>query len=144
MKSKTLLLLAGLALATTAQARDDRLKMPLADALATPAAKEKVDSNIKLFFGDAKHPAPTQTLGTFTSNKKTNFFNKSDKEGCEWVFLSAAISLQDRAKLEGGNAVVDIKSVYKNQELVSATEYDCGAGSVMGGVALRGTVVKLP
>lgn len=144
MKSKALLLLAGLVLAATAQARDDRLKMPVADALATPAAQEKLDSNIKLFFGDAKYAKPVQTMGTFTSNKKTNFFNKSDKEGCEWVFLGAAISLQDRAKLEGGNAVVDIKSVYKNQELVSATEYDCGAGSVMGGVALRGTVVKLP
>ena len=131
-------------LATAAQARDDRLKMPIADALNTPAAQEKLDPNIKLFFGNAKHPAPKQTLGTFTSNKKTNFFNKSDKEGCEWVFLGAAISLQDRAKREGGNAVINIHSVYKNEETHSTTDYDCGAGSVMGGVALRGTVVKLP
>lgn len=118
--------------------------MPLADALNSPNAQQKLDPNIKLFFGDAKAPAPKQTLGTFTANKKTNFFNKSDKEGCEWVFLGAAISLQERAKQEGGNAVVDIKSVYRNQEMSSATEYDCGAGAVMGGVALRGTVVKLP
>lgn len=144
MKTKAILLLAGLALAATAEARDDRLKMPLDAAMNSATAKSKLDPNIKLFFGDAKHAKPVQTLGTFTANKKTNFFNKSDQEGCEWVFLSAAISLQERAKQEGGNAVVDIKSVYKNQELTSATEYDCGAGSVMGGVALRGTVVKLP
>lgn len=127
-----------------AQARDERLKMPIVDAMNSPAAKQKLDSDIKLFFGDAKHPKPKQTLGVFTSNKKTNFFNKTDKEGCEWVFLGAAIALQDRAKREGGNAVVGIHSVYKNAENRSLTEYDCGAGSVMGGVALRGTVVTLP
>lgn len=118
--------------------------MPLADALATPGAQQKLDANIKLFFGDAKHPAAKQTLGTYTANKKTNFFNKTDKEGCEWVFLAAAISLQERAKQLGGNAVVDITSVYRNQELKSTAEYDCGAGALMGGVALSGTVVKLP
>ena len=144
MNTKSLLLLAGALLVSSAQARDDRLKMPLADALATPAAQQKLDANIKLYFGDAKHSAAKQTFGTFTSNKKTNFFNKTDKEGCEWVFLAAALALQERAKQLGGNAVVDIASVYRNQELKSATENDCGAGAVMGGVALRGTVVKLP
>lgn len=127
-----------------AEARDERLKMPIQDAMNTPEAKAKLDPDVKLFFGDAKHPAAKQTLGTFTSNKKTNFFNKSDKEGCEWVFLGAAIALQERAKREGGNAVVDVHSVYKNEENHSTTEYDCGAGGLMGGVALRGTVVKLP
>lgn len=143
--SKPLTLALVLAFASfAAQARDERLKMPIQDAMNTAEAKAKLDPDVKLFFGDAKHPAPKQTLGTFTSNKKTNFFNKSDKEGCEWVFLGAALSLQERAKREGGNAVINIQSVYKNEDNSSATEYDCGAGSVMGGVALRGTVVKLP
>lgn len=133
-----------ISLSHAAQARDDRLKMPIADAMNTPAAQGKLDPEIKLYFGDAKHPAPKQKLGTFTSNKKTNFFNKSDKEGCEWAFLSAAIALQERVKREGGNAMVGIHSVYRNQENHSATEYDCGAGAMVGGVALRGTVVKLP
>jgi hypothetical protein len=127
-----------------ANARDDRLKMPIQDALNTPAAKQKLDPSVKLFFGSQSYPKPERTFGTYTSNKKTNFFNKSDKEGCEWVFLSAALSLQERAKAEGGNAMVNIQSVYRNQENSSTTDYDCGAGSVMGGVALRGTVVKLP
>src|SRR3546814_15311729 len=53
------------------------------------------------------------------------------------------LSLRDRALKEGGDAVIDIHSVYKGDEFKSATEYECGAGTIMGGVARRGTVVKL-
>lgn len=144
MQKKFAAALVLLAVALSAEARDDRLKMPISDAMNTPAAQGKLDPSIKLYFGDAKHPAPKLKLGTFTSNKKTNFFNKTDKEGCEWAFLSAVLSLQERVKQEGGNAMVGIHSAYRNQENHSATEYDCGAGAMVGGVALRGTVVKLP
>lgn len=44
---------------------------------------------------------------------------------------------------QGGNAVVNIKSNHKNIETVSDTDYLCGAGNVMAGVALKGTVVEL-
>lgn len=140
-------LMLGLGLSLPAAARDDRLKFPVADAVAAAGiarAESQLDPGIQMFWGKQTYPKPTQTFGTFTSNKKTNFFGKSDKEGCEWVWLSAAKALQERAKREGGNAVVDIMSIYKNIEFVSETEYECGAGSIMGGVALRGTVVKLP
>jgi uncharacterized protein YbjQ (UPF0145 family) len=130
------------ALAQPAAARDDRITFPLAEAMSTPEAQGKLDGSVKFYFSGQPTPSAQQTYGTFTSNKKTNAFNKSDKEACEWAFLSAMIALQDRAKREGGNAVVDIHSVYRNNEFKSATEYECGAGKVMAGVALRGTVVK--
>jgi hypothetical protein len=129
---------------TAAHARDDRLKFPLAEVLGSADAKAKLDPQIRLYFGAQKSAAPTKQLGTFTANKKTNFFNKSDKDACQWAFLSAAISLQERARKEGGNAVINIQSVYKNEIFVSETEYQCGAGTVTGGVALRGDVVLLP
>ncbi len=44
----------------------------------------------------------------------------------------------------GGNAVIDIHSAYKNGEYKSATDFECGAGSFIGGVAMRGTVANLP
>ena len=53
------------------------------------------------------------------------------------------LELQERAAKEGGNAVVEIKSNYKNSERSSETEYMCGNGAVMSGVALKGKVVKL-
>ena len=134
--------LAALTVVSVAHARDERLKMPIKDAMETAEAKDKLGSDIKFFFG-ADKPKTSQTLGSFTSNKKTNFANKSDEEGCKIAFLSAMIALKERAIREGGNAVINIHSIYKNEKFESATEYECGAGKIMGGVALRGTVAKL-
>jgi hypothetical protein len=130
-------------LALPADARDDRLRLPILDAMSTPDARAKL-TGIRFFFGTQKHAVPTRTLGEYTANKKTNFANKTDKDGCEWAFLSAAISLQERARQLGGNAVVNIRSVYKNVEFSSESQYECGAGTFLGGVALRGEVVALP
>ena len=129
-------LVSGLALA-----RDTHLKLPIKDAMATAEAKEKLGTDVKFIFGST--PKGAKEIGTYTSNKKTNFANKSDKEGCERAFLSAMISFKERALREGGNAVVNIQSYYKKNEFLSATEYECGAGAIMGGVTFRGTVVKL-
>ena len=142
MKTSTFVMAIAAALTlSVAQARDTRLKLPIKDAMETPAAKEKLGGDVKFVFGSG--PAGAKTMGTYTSNKKTNFANKSDKEGCEWAFLSAMISLKERALAEGGNAVVNIQSYYKKNEFTSATEYECAAGAFVGGVALRGTVAKL-
>ena len=128
---------------TVAQARDTHLKLPIKDAMATADYQARVDQDIKMFFGAQEHPKPAQSFGTIKTNKKTNFFNKSDKQGCEWVFLSAILALQDAARERGGNAVINIKSNYKNVEFTSETEYECGAGAVTGGVAFVGEIVKL-
>ena len=136
--------LVALAVALPAAARDDRLKFPVNAALAKGQNyKEKIDPKIKLYFGKPSNLKVGRTIGEWTSNKKTNAFNKSDQEACDIAFISAAVSLQDRAKREGGNAVINIHSVYKNDKFESTNEYLCGAGSTMAGVALRGTVVTL-
>jgi len=144
MKSSAIILVAVVASLASglAVARDTHLKLPIKDAMENAEAREKLGSDVKFVFG-TPGPAGAKDLGTFTSNKKTNFANKSDKEGCEWAFLSAMISLRERALAEGGNAVVNIQSYYKKNEFTSATEYECVAGAIMGGVALRGTIVKL-
>jgi hypothetical protein len=148
MKIRAIAMTAMTALAATlvfsiAHARDTRLKLPIKDAMEAADAKAKLGSDVKFFFGAQAYPKSAKTFGTYTSNKKTNFANKSDKEGCEWAFLSAMIALKERAIAEGGNAVVNIQSYYKKNEFSSATEYECGAGAFVGGVALRGTVAKL-
>ncbi len=126
-----------------AVSRDDRLRFSIEDALSTEAAKQKLDAGIRFYFGDQEHGPIAQKFGQFTSNKKTNAFNKSDQQACEWAFLSALISLQQRAVKEGGNAVINIISNYKNVEFKSDTEFECGAGALIAGSALKGTVVKL-
>lgn len=127
----------------SANARDDHQMFPLEDALQTQAAKEKLNPEIKLYFGDQKHPKVTKDHGEWKTNKKTNGFNKSDKVACEWTFLSAVLEMQERAQKESANAVIGIKSNYKNIERSSETEYMCGSGALMSGVALKGRVVEL-
>lgn len=136
-------LLVTLLAAGTAAARNDQQMFSVDEALNTPAAKEKLDPEITLYFGNQKHPKIAKDFGEWKTNKKTNGFNKSDKEACEWTFLSAALELQARAQKEGGNAIVGIKSNYKNVERSSDTEFMCGSGALMSGVALKGNVVKL-
>jgi hypothetical protein len=127
-----------------ADARDTRHKFAIATAMGIAEASGKLPQGIKFYFGDQKHPKPKQVLGVANTNKKTNFFNKSDQEGCEWTFLSAMVALGEYAQRRGGNAVVNIKSNYRNVVFSSATEYECGAGAFTGGVAFTGDVVKLP
>jgi hypothetical protein len=122
-------------------ARDSVATYPVDAALASEPGK--VTPDIALFFAGQSHPAVAQSFGEFATNKKTNSFGKSDTAACQHVFLSAVIELQARARSEGGNAVINIKSNYRNELTASPTEFTCGAGAVIAGVALVGDVVKL-
>jgi len=125
-------------------ARDTKHLLSIEEAMSSPDFQERLDPNVRLYFGDTPHPQPLQRRGEYVSNKKTNAVGKSDHRACEWVMLSALLSLQQRAVAEGGNAVVNIRSYYKKNTFSSSSEYECHAGAVMAGVALKGEVVKLP
>ena len=124
-------------------ARNTVLKVSIDDTLALPEASSRIDDSIRLYFGDQEHPEIVRTIGTYTANKKTNAVNKTDTYACQWAFLSAMMSLQKRARAEGGNAVVNIRSYYYKNKFSSATEFECGAGAVMAGVTMVGDVVVL-
>jgi hypothetical protein len=136
-----LALAATLLLPALAHADDEHKMFPIDEALATSAAQDKLDKNVKFYFGDQKAPKG-KVLGEWVSNKKTNAFNKDDKTACEWAFLSALLEFQERARKEGGNAVVNIRSYYKKEEISSRKEYMCGTGFLMAGVAFKAQVVK--
>jgi len=123
---------------------DDMQHYEVAEAMNNPEYEERLDRGVRFYWADEPHPEIVQNYGEFVTNKKTNAFNKSDRQACEWVLLSALLQLRDRALQEGGNAVVDITSYYKKREFVSQTEYECAVGFLMAGVALKGTVVELP
>lgn len=53
--------------------------------------------------------------------------------------LSVLRAFQEGAKSRGANAVVDIVSYYKKNEFRSTTNFECHAGAIMAGVALKGT-----
>jgi|SRR5262245_35684338 len=126
-----------------AAARGDQRPYPIQQALSSPVAQQKLDPDVKLYFGKQRHPSVARTIGEWPSNRKTNLLGKTEQQGCEYALLSAVIALQDRAKKEGGNAVVKIASYYEQIETSSEKEYVCDAGSLRAGVALKGRVVGL-
>lgn len=129
--------------AGTASAKDVVIRLPIAEALATPDATAMLNKGVQFFFGDTAHPAIERSAGVFTSSKKANAFGKGDKPACERAFLSALLSFQDRVATEGGDAIVKLTSYYRTNSFSSSTEYECGTGSIMVGVAFQGEVVKL-
>ncbi len=137
------LLLSPLAFEQQAHARNDRVLISIAQALAEGKEKSKIRPEIPLFFGKSKYPAVSQKLNVLTTSRKTNAVGKSDSEACIWAFLSSVIVLQEEAHKSGGNAIVEIKSIYEQVTLDSETEFSCGAGGLMAGVKLEGTIVKM-
>ena len=140
-----LTIVAALTLGTVwqAHARDSKLMFPVAPALEAKDAKEKLDGTVKFYFGNQETPKILTKLGTDVTNQKTNSVGKSDERACNWVFLSAMIQLDKRAKQLGANAVVNIVSYYQKSVMSSPTEFECHAGNIIAGVALRGEFVKI-
>jgi len=132
-----------LAVASTANARETRVEQSLHELINSPEAKAAgIDGSVRFFLAGEKVNVQ-QRMGEDVTNKKTNAANKSDAVACNWVALSALKALQDGAKSRGANAVVDIVSYYKKNEFKSTTNYECYAGAILAGVALKGTYAKV-
>jgi len=126
-----------------AEARDTKYLLSIATALEQKEAKTRLDGSVKFFFGNQETPKVLTKLGTDVTNLKTNAVGKSDETACNWVFLSAMIQLEKRAKQLGANAVINIVSYYKKEVMSSSTEFECHAGAVIAGVALKGEFVRI-
>jgi uncharacterized protein YbjQ (UPF0145 family) len=127
---------------TLAAGRDEHINFPIADVLNNPEFKGKLPDGVRYYFGTEKAKV-SKSLGATNTNTKTSSFKKSDKTACEWAMLSALIAIGEDARGRGGNAVIGIKSNYKGVETSSNDTYVCGAGGIMAGVALTGTVATV-
>jgi len=132
-----------LAAIAPAHARDTKHILPIAAAMETKDAQDKLDGSVKFFFGAQQTPEILTKLGSDVANRKTNAFGKSDEKACNWAFLSAMVALEKRAQQLGADAVVNVVSYYKKNVMSSATEFECHAGAIIAGVALKGDFVKL-
>ncbi|SFU77668.1 excinuclease ATPase subunit [Pseudoduganella namucuonensis] len=132
-----------LAAAMPAQARDTKLMLPIAGAMADNDAKGRLGDSVQFFFGDQPTPKVVERLVTDSTSQKTNSFGKTPERACNWAFLSAMLQLQKRAHSVGANAVINIVSNYKNVPMSSATEYECHDGAIMSGVAFKADFVKI-
>jgi uncharacterized protein YbjQ (UPF0145 family) len=140
MKKTFTQMVAGVLLFATgsAMARDTVLHLPFSQVLEMPEARSKLDSAVKFYLDGVSLPSVTKKLGSGVSNRKTNGAGKSDEYGCRWAALSALLAFQESAKRQGANAVINIVSYYKKHEFKSSSEYECHAGGLIIGVALKG------
>lgn len=134
---------AGALLSAPASARDTKYLLPIQEVLDMPEAREKLDGSVRFFFAGQRTPKVLETKGSDVSNRKTNGVGKSDEEACRWAALSALLSFQDKAKTMDANAVVNLVSYYKKNEMASADQYECHAGAVVVGVALKGDYARV-
>lgn len=130
--------------AGTAVAEDKLVHFTLENARQNDSATEEVLSgDIAMYWGKQRHPAIVKSFGTFKSSKRTNAFMKTQETACSHALASALLSFADRARKEGGNAVIELESNIKNRPESSTVEYSCLVGNIMVNVALKGRVVKL-
>lgn len=139
---KKILALFLLTLCATTYAADRIAEYDIEAALQRGYDEGVLDKSIPIYFKGQKNPKYSKVIGEFKTNKKTNAFAKSDEEACQWVFLSAVKQLVQRAQSEGGTAIINVVSNYRNNEFSSPTQFQCGAGAVIAGSALKGTIVK--
>ena len=136
--------LALLAATPSAFARETRVEQSLQELVNSQEAKDAgIDGSVKFYLAGQSHPAIVQSFGSDVSNRKTNAANKTDAEACRWVTLSVLKAFQDGAKAKGANAVVDMVSYYKSNEFSSPANYECYAGAILAGMAMKGTYAKV-
>lgn len=144
MRKKLLVVLACAALVPTlAQARDTTHFLSFQDVVEEATAAGRLDGSVKFYLDATPRGAKIISKGVTTS-KKTNAFGKSDQVACNWVLQSALVHLQNSAKAAGANAVVNLVSNYEHKEYKSSENYECHAGAIMAGVALKGDYAKVP
>jgi uncharacterized protein YbjQ (UPF0145 family) len=143
MKKLVAVSLLALVAAAPAFARNNAVTVTLESVLDMPEAKAKFDGSVKFYLAGAPTPKVVKKFGEDTSNAKTNAFNKSPEEACRWNALSALVKLQEHAKRDGANAVIDIVSYRDHVDFKSATELQCSDGAFMGGIALKGTYANV-
>lgn len=129
----------GAALLITGCGRDTKHNFLISDAMNSPLARETLDPDIKVEFAKGNGDILRKGL---VSNKKTNAANKSDEDACIRAFISAVKQFQQSARDAGATKVINLISYYRKSPFSSTTQYECHAGGVIAGVALKGDLAR--
>lgn len=143
MKMKVLVVFLMLFAMNAVSARNSTLYLPISDVLDPSYSQGKLDGSVRFYFADQSTPRVLTRMNDDFSNRKTNAFGKTDIEACKWAMLSALVAMQESAKARGANAVIEVASYYKKKVYADRTKYECHAGALLAGVALKGTYAKV-
>lgn len=132
------------ALPSVSQARDTALYLPFEKVVQQMLAEKKLDGSVKFYLAGVQPRGKVKVISpSVVTNKKTNAFNKTDEAACEWALQSALLTMQDAARKVNANAVTNIASYYKKNERKDASTYECHAGAVIAGVAIKGDLARV-
>jgi hypothetical protein len=145
MQVKALFAAALLGLLPSTSQATHLMYMPFETVLSDAIRAGRLDGSVKFYLA-GNGPQGTQRLlqRGVVSDLRTNGFNKSDHDSCEWVLQSNLIKLQADAKRAGANAVTNIVSYYDQHARKDLNTYECRAGVFATRVALKGDLVRLP
>ncbi len=129
--------------ARLARARNVRLLIPIADALAATGIGDRPTGAVKFFFSTQKSPEILKNHGSYLAAPRTGAMGLSDQRACHEAFLWTLVDLEKRALRAGANAVVNIVSFYRQKEMASITEFECHVGNVIVTVWRRGDLVNI-
>ena len=137
------LIIAGSLMATAmlANAKDNVHYFDFNQAVQSAVNDGTLDGSVKFYLAGTQSGGQVIQKG-LVSNKKTNGFNKSPEQACEWALRSALIQFEHAAKARGANAVTNIVSYYKKNEYKDSTNYECHDGRFATGITIKGDVVK--
>lgn len=142
MKNTFTMTLLGIVLSTatlSVQARNTKLLLPVEQAMKSEEAVQVLNPNITVQFSSGSGSVVKANVVT---SRKTNAFGKSDEKACEWAFLSGVKQLQEKAHELGASRVINVVSYYNKKVLNNSKEYECHAGGLIAGVALKGDIAK--
>src|SRR5213595_3359620 len=155
-RHRLLLVLALAASAGAAQARNDKLLLPIDAALRSPGTRAILGQDVTLRFGKASaagaeivspavavHAVADPYGGGTNNNGQGGRTRRSDDQVCLDAFRKAVIELQQRARTSGAAAVVGIVSNYQGVEFDSPQVYECHVGITRAVVDLKGQSARL-
>ncbi|PJI98635.1 hypothetical protein CLU85_3464 [Acidovorax sp. 69] len=124
-------------------ARDKVQLQPLEDAVRLGLKEGKLDGSVKFYLSGAPTPEmAAPSLGEEHVNRRTSSGGKDPVFACHWAALSGLITLQENAKKQGADAVVDLHSFYKEKTFKDPVRFECYSGNFLTGVTLKGTYAR--
>ncbi|MCU1718390.1 hypothetical protein [Pseudomonas sp. 5P_3.1_Bac2] len=111
------------------------------DAVQSSIQAGFLDGSVKFYLAGQTTPSDATKIRTQYSSRKTNASNKNESDACLRSLQSALLSLQNSAKQNGANAVVNIISLNQLDAYKDPQKYQCTTGKLMSSVTLRGDLV---
>ena len=144
MRRSLAVLWAAAAMVTAGLARADEIgRYSIQEALDQPAAKQKLDPNIRLYFRHNGTPGYAQSFGSVHYARRTNRMSTARNGPCHWAFLSGLLALQGKARERGANAIVDIVPLTDGKLTAPPGQYDCEFGMLMVSIGIKGEMVRM-